>query len=194
MIILQNSSENRVQTQYHSSFVLTQFLAMKLSTVNPRLGVNVESLVSKDVCDDLQLFRPFPLFRPCSIKQFSFFIFLQRWMNPVKFPYSKQDLDSQEICVTMLMLLMTGSSLSLVSFNSSHGTIVRSGVDAQTIATRNAPGRCSWHGQFRYVQNNNAVILPRAVIPGLQLSMLMLYPHISLIFTITDTRKLLCLI
>ncbi|KAM0861196.1 hypothetical protein ACQ4PT_046055 [Festuca glaucescens] len=43
------ATENRVQMHYRSSFLFMQFLAMKLSAVNPTLGVNLESLVAKDV-------------------------------------------------------------------------------------------------------------------------------------------------
>jgi hypothetical protein len=35
-----------------------QFLAMKLSAVNPTLGVNLESLVAKDVSNHPRFFHP----------------------------------------------------------------------------------------------------------------------------------------
>jgi hypothetical protein len=54
--VLQYSSENRAQSHYHSSSLRMQFLAMKLSTVNPWFGVSVESLVAKDVSNHPQLF------------------------------------------------------------------------------------------------------------------------------------------
>ncbi|XP_024317294.1 transcription factor HBI1 isoform X2 [Brachypodium distachyon] len=57
------------------------------------------------------------------------------------------------------------SSIFVGFLNWSHGTLILPGDDAQTIPTRHAPGRCSWHGQPRYAQSTHAVILPGAGIP-----------------------------
>jgi hypothetical protein len=114
---------------------------MKLSAVNPRIDLDIESLVnnSKDVWNLNHL--PFLLS-----------VFLLQ--------FASREIRNSEMCATSssYFLMISGSSFSRAAFLCSHGILLLHGDDAgATIITTGHPsGRCPWHDQSRCVHQPHA--------------------------------------
>ena len=123
---------------------ILQFLSMKLAAVNPQLGLNIEGILSKDVCSRLTW----------------------EFLIPFQFEFARNLHQNYEMHSLLISNWNAAYSLPWCSSICSPRILI--------VAVRHGPGRRSWIGQFEWIQNSHAgaikweILVQRACFWGLQ--------------------------